>query len=220
LNIAKESRWFLKNSPITERLSIANFSYTQAKNLVGSPLTQSLKSDASVWAAANVNNIKNPFLANMLSGSNALKFSNLPQLTNIDNFESSSFWFSKRNYFTLQPKFYTTLNTISTASNNPITTTNSLDSITLMQESINLDFILSNAQLHFTNSSLHLLSDKDSSNSNYSTFVTMTNSNVFNKSLNLYLLNISLNSKSDELSYTFFKFLEPNSVTYSKLRTN
>jgi hypothetical protein len=48
LNIAKESRWFLKNSPITERLGIANFSYTQAKNLIGSPLTQSSKSDSSV----------------------------------------------------------------------------------------------------------------------------------------------------------------------------
>jgi len=48
LNIAKESRWFLKNSPITERLGIANFSYTQAKNLIGSPTSQSSYSDSSV----------------------------------------------------------------------------------------------------------------------------------------------------------------------------
>jgi hypothetical protein len=164
--------------------------------------------------------MKNPFLANALSSSDSLKFNNLPQLTNINNFESSSFWFSKRNYFTLQPKFYTTLNVVSMVDSNFMTTPSPVDSIVLMQESVNLDFILSNAQLHFTKNSLHSFSNEGVSSSNYSTFVAMTNNNVFSKSINFYLLNISLNSKSDELSYTFFKFLEPNSIVYPKVRIN
>lgn len=218
LNIAKESRWFLKNSPITERLSIANFNYTQAKNLVGSPLTQSNYSDNSVWAAANINNIKNPFMLNALGKDSTLSFNNLPQLTNINNFESSSFWFSKRNYFTLQPKFYMTLNTPSTSTGTTNKVQQTSDVIALMQESISLDFVLSNAQLHFTPTSLSKLTTSPVDRVDHSAFISNTSTNVFNKSLNLYLLNISLNAKSNELSYTFFKFLEPANVSYPKIQ--
>lgn len=220
LNIAKESRWFLKNSPITERLGIANFSYTQAKNLIGSPTSQSNYSDSSVWAAANINNIKNPFLLSSVGSTNTLAFNSLPQLTNINDFELSSFWFSKRNYFTLQPKFYLTLNTQGLADLTAPKATTTFDSLSLMQESINLDFILSNAQLHFNSSNLSNLAVSNSHSSDYSPFLANTNINVFNKSLNLYLLNISINSKSNELSYTFFKFLEPSNISYTKIKIN
>ena len=103
-----------------------------------------------------------------------------------------------------------TLNTLSTSTSITNQVQQTSDVIALMQESISLDFVLSNAQLHFTPTSLSQLTASSVNRVDHSAFISNSSTNVFNKSLNLYLLNISLNAKSNELNYTFFKFFFSN----------
>jgi hypothetical protein len=48
LSLANQSRWTFKSSPISEKLVRDNFNYTQAKQLLGSSIVNSLSSSNNI----------------------------------------------------------------------------------------------------------------------------------------------------------------------------
>jgi hypothetical protein len=74
-------------SPISEQLSKDNFNFTQAKNLIGSSLVNSLSSSNNIWNSNNLSNLAN---------SDNLMLSN--GMANLNYFEDSRLWLSKKFY--------------------------------------------------------------------------------------------------------------------------
>ena len=105
LSVGKQTRWLLRSLPISECLSTSNFTYSQAKLLVGNPSFNSTISSKNIWASAKANDLKplgcydsaNHLLSNEVASNSIINF-----------FEDSRSFINKKAYFTLQPRLNTT----------------------------------------------------------------------------------------------------------------
>ena len=88
---AKEIRWLFKVNPVTDKIINNNFNFTQAKALIGNPLSSSLHSSNNVWASNYTS-----------ASSNIQGQTNLPNNLTVVNFlETSSFWTMKKSQFNI-----------------------------------------------------------------------------------------------------------------------
>jgi hypothetical protein len=58
MNLANQTRWSFKMSPISDKLSKDNYNYTQAKQLLGSNISNSANTSNNVWASSSLSKIK------------------------------------------------------------------------------------------------------------------------------------------------------------------
>lgn len=186
LNLANQTRWLLKMSPISEKLISNNFSFTQAKQLLGSSATNSSSSSDNIWSSSNLSKIKD---INILSLAD--------NVTKIEFFEDSRSWSMKKTLFTLAPSTYS----LSYSANDSQNLINE-DSASSIAPAYLLDYQLMQNLLILPSKKTSLLSDEF--NMKNVSLVT-TDKTVYQDSFNSYLLNIStttLTSSLPNYSYT------------------
>lgn len=202
LSVAKQSRWLLRNLPVSECLSNSNFTYTQAKSLIGNPVYNSTISSKNIWASSNINNMAtristNP--TNFLSTHSG----NLSSLINY--FEDSRSFLNKKAYFTLQPRFNST--TLSTSINNLTNATSTKHSFADMQEVLLLDANL--LLLGNTLSSGNSMYDNTNVNqSQGSLFVSSDYLNYFTSSHDSFVISLNTTNTTCNDSFKFFSSQE------------
>jgi hypothetical protein len=181
LSLANQTRWLLRMSPISEKLIKDNFNFTQAKQLLGSPITQAVSSSNNIWASNNLAKIKDT--SSLLLSEN---------LSKIEFFEDSRAWSTKKMLLGLNHSTYTlnfepssTSNTSSSLSSSSITSAYLLD-YDLMQNLLSLPTSTSNEVANSFNSHNLTLVSSDKT--------------VYQDSFNNYLFNISTTTLSNNLS--------------------
>ena len=105
LSVGKQTRWLLRSLPISEYLSNSNFTYSQAKVLVGNPSFNSSISSKNIWASSKANDL---LTSNTLNLGEALTNNSVNNNSIINFFEDSRSFLNKKAYFTLQPRLNTT----------------------------------------------------------------------------------------------------------------
>lgn len=170
LSLSNQIRWYHKTSPITEKLASDNFNFTQAKNLLGSPLTNSLASSNNIWFSNNMNALKN-------SSSFALQDS----ISNLNYFEDGRFWLMKKFYIASS-----NLYTLSYSTSNQANDTKVYQSIDPLLSAHLLDYSLSSSNIR-----LNLHSPSTAENFTKLTNIYTPDTTVYQDSLNSYLLSLS-----------------------------
>jgi len=105
LSVGKQTRWLLRSLPVSECLSNSNFTYSQAKALVGNPSFNSSISSKNIWASTKANELLSSNIQNT-SGAITNNIANSSSIINF--FEDSRSFLNKKAYFTLQPRLNTT----------------------------------------------------------------------------------------------------------------
>jgi hypothetical protein len=117
LRSAKQDRWLVRNSLLSENLILNSNAFTQSKKLLGINFLSSDAASKNVWNSAKLSSLDTSSTTNFISNLQEL-FSNQPlrndQLSqlnstnpNLDNFnffENSRMWLVKKYYFTNQLK--------------------------------------------------------------------------------------------------------------------
>lgn len=134
LSIAKQTRWLTRNLPVSECLSVSNFTYTQAKILVGNPLFNSAASSKNIWSSSKANDL---LLFAGLPSDIALHGSNVTQSSAINHFEDSRSYLNKKAYITLQPGLNITA--LSSAIGGPSTSFENYSNVSSQTELLPLD---------------------------------------------------------------------------------
>ena len=191
---AEYSRWLLKSSPISENLANSLFNFTQSKSLVGSSNTNSNLSTNNVWASSayESNNI-----GSLLPLDNFKSVLN----SNINFFESSSIFNSKRLYFTTQPRYASTV-LASTQLNTNVTKSHG-NSYQLISNAVQLDIY---------NSVKHLLLDVNTSrlttsaapSDAFSLMYTSKNNLAITDSLNLFVIDINTSRDTGSSNFRYY----------------
>ena len=195
LSLANQTRWLLRMSPISEKIIKDNFNFTQAKQLLGSPITHAVSSSNNIWASNNLSKIKDT--SNLLLSENISK---------IEFFEDSRAWSMKKMLLGLDHTTYSlnfepsNSDKLDNQESSSLTTAYLLD-YNLMQGLLSLPSSASNEIASTLNSSNLSLVSSDKT--------------VYQDSFNNYLFNISTTTLSGNLpSYkysnskvTAFKFL-------------
>lgn len=195
LSLANQTRWLLRMSPISEKIIKDNFNFTQAKQLLGSPITHAVSSSNNIWASNNLSKIKDT--SSLLLSENISK---------IEFFEDSRAWSMKKmllglNHSTYSLNFEPSVTDKLTNSESSSLATAYLLDYNLMQNLLSLpSSTLGETESTFNNSNLSLVSGDKT---------------VYQDSFNNYLFNISTTTLSGNLpSYKYsnsktntFKFL-------------
>lgn len=116
LNLAKQDRWLLRNSVLSEGLARNNSSFTQSKRLLGNAISNSELSVGSIWSSTQLSKASALKSAKLGKGLNTnffsddiLKLARSAQTINLVNstpaanfnfFEESRSWTAKKYYFT------------------------------------------------------------------------------------------------------------------------
>jgi hypothetical protein len=181
LSVANQTRWALKMSPVSHKLINDNFNFTQAKSLIGSSVVNSLSSSNNIWNSSNLQNISN--LENLLLSSN---------LSNLNSFEDSRLWISKKYAFSSNTSDYSLYYEVS-KSENTIRENN--------YKSVLSAYPLDHDQL---SSNLSLSSTAQGQHSSLDSLLYTPDSTVYQDSYNNYLLALSsttLTTKYNNYSY-------------------
>ena len=195
LSLANQTRWLLRMSPISEKIIKDNFNFTQAKQLLGSPITHAVSSSNNIWASNNLSKIKDT--SNLLLSENISK---------IEFFEDSRAWSMKKMLLGLDHTTYSLNFEPSNADKLDNQESSSLTTAYL------LDYNLMQGLLSLPSSaSTEIASSLNSSNLS----LVSSDKTVYQDSFNNYLFNISTTTLSGNLpSYkysnskvTAFKFL-------------
>ena len=199
LSVGKQTRWLLRSLPISECLSNSNFTYSQAKVLVGNPSFNSSISSKNIWASSKANDLLS---SNTLNLGGALTGSAINNNSIINFFEDSRSFLNKKAYFTLQPR----LNTTSLAPSFQDTQSfyNDSNSLINMSEVLLLDMNI--LLLGNTLSSGSLLSG-DISNAaanNSSLFITNDYLSYFVGSHDNFVISLNSTNANNTLNLNFF----------------
>ena len=187
LSVANQTRWALKMSPVSHKLINDNFNFTQAKSLIGSSVVNSLSSSNNIWNSSNLQNVSN--LEGLLLPSN---------LTNLNSFEDSRLWVSKKYSFSSSTADYSLFYTAS----NPVDITSENNYKSVLSAYL-LDYEL-------MSSNLSLFSTIQQKQSSLDSLLYTPDSTVYQDSYNNYLLALS----STTLTTRY------NNYSYSKANTN
>ena len=117
LRNAKQDRWLVRNSLLSENLILNSNAFTQAKKLLGVNFLNSDAASKNVWSSTKLNSLDNSTSTNFISNLQEL-FSNQPlrnnsltqlnftspHLDNFNFFENSRMWLVKKYFFTNQLK--------------------------------------------------------------------------------------------------------------------
>jgi hypothetical protein len=238
LNYSKQLRWATKNSLLSNTSTSDLFYFTQAKNVIGNTLYNSLNTSQNIWNSSKLTQLfKADELKNLsfLQNQNLGKFSfyanqnlnllkNSPSgLQNLNFFEDSKIWNSKKYFFSTQLKsnthqLYTTNNSLNksdaaTYSNNwKLLTLSNVLNYSLTRQTENLVFvwnssIKSQIKTNLTSTALEnqaLISEND--------YDHLKNSN-----LNLLTSLASSTSSSNLPIYTFIKNSSNINKSHNKL---
>ena len=108
LNLAKQDRWFLKNSILSDSLSSSTSSITQSKLLIGTSLLNNNSSN-NIWLASKIGNLSKieaydfaSYLEDAISNKGSLSSNlnnNKINSSQINFFENSRFFLTKRFFF-------------------------------------------------------------------------------------------------------------------------
>lgn len=119
LNQSKQNRWLLKNSLLSNSMSLNFFHFTQAKALVGNSLYSSEGTSSNVWNSSKLSQLSSINELKTLSFFKSNSFSTLNQynsdilkmtqnspntIHNFNLFEESQFWNIKKYFYTTQLK--------------------------------------------------------------------------------------------------------------------
>jgi len=208
LSVAKQTRWIARNLPISEYLSNSNFTYSQAKALVGNQMFKSSMSSKNVWASSKVNDLplsllplSNDFLSNHADTNRSL----------INHFEESRSFISKKSYLTLQS------GANSTSVSNVCGHLNELALETSVTQDI-YSFLISDMNTLFLSStlssgigeSLYLTGSNSTKHTNL--FLTNEYLSYFVASHDSFVISLNTTNPSVESNFHFFtpaKFLQP-----------
>jgi hypothetical protein len=117
LRNAKQDRWLVRNSLLSENLILNSNAFTQAKKLLGVNFLNSDAASKNVWSSTKLNSLDSSTSTNFISNLQEL-FSNQPlrndsltqlnftspHLDNFNFFENSRMWLVKKYFFTNQLK--------------------------------------------------------------------------------------------------------------------
>lgn len=201
LSVAKQSRWLLRSLPVSECLSNSNFTYTQAKLLVGNAAHNSLISSKNIWASSKANDlfsISSAGFNNSLS-TNSIKLSSL-----VNYFEDSRSFINKKSYFTLQPRFSTT--SLNYTLSNNISTDQPL--VYNLNDAMLLDFNLVLLSNTLSAGSSSLLSNSHQSDLGDNLFITSDYLNYFTASHDNFVISLNTTNFSNNASFNFFDIQE------------
>ena len=234
LNHSKQLRWATKNSLLSNTSTSDLFYFTQAKNVIGNTLYNSLNTSQNVWnsskltqlfKAGELNNLS--FLQNQNLGkfsfyqnSNLNLLKNSPSgLQNLNYFENSKIWNNKKYFFSTQLKsnthqLYTTNNSL----NKPGTATYSNDwKLLTLSNLLNYSLVRQTENLVFSWTSLTESQAQTSLSPITSTYQTLITDGGYDhlKNSNLSLLT-SLASSTSSNSLPIYTFVK-NPATTTKL---
>lgn len=180
LSLANQTRWLLRMSPISEKIVKDNFNFTQAKQLLGSSVTQAVSSSNNIWSSNNLAKIKD--ISPLLLSENVSK---------IEFFEDSRSWSTKKMLLTLNHANYT-LN----FEPNPRTTLASATSSSDISAAYLLDYNLMNSLLLLPKSSL-----TQATKATHASSIALFNQDktIYQDSVNNYLFNISTTTLTNNL---------------------
>ena len=115
LQSAKEDRWLLRNSLLTDGLITNSNAFTQSKKLLGINTLNSDSNDKNIWASSKLNAASNERGLDFIGHLQELFHNKAPYqykltttnhfnaaLANFDNFENSRIWLTKKYAFTNQ----------------------------------------------------------------------------------------------------------------------
>lgn len=117
LSNAKQDRWLLRNSLLSENLILNSNAFTQSKKLIGVNFLNSELTSRNVWSSTKLNSLNSASSSNFISNLQEL-FNNQPSsdnnssnpnytnpnLDNFNFFENSRMWLVKKYFFTNQLK--------------------------------------------------------------------------------------------------------------------
>lgn len=208
---AKQDRWLLRNSLLSENLVLNSNAFTQSKKLIGVNFLNSELASKNVWNSTKLHSLPsattNSFIANLqdlfnnqsIVAKQTQSLNSLdPNLNNFEFFENSRMWLVKKYFFTNQLK-HNPLNltiTLNTYNTNQVSTHSS--------QKLNLFLNLYNQNLENQLSFLTLVSSVVNSTSNYKhlkyTYDLHNSNNDFDilRSNNLVFINKLTHSTSDE----------------------
>ena len=131
LQISKEDRWLMRNSLLSDSLSVNSNAFTQSKKLLGINTLSAGSNDKNVWASTKLNATSNERALDFISHlqelfnnktlvNNQLNLSNHfnSTLVNFNSFEHSRMWLTKKYAFTEQLQSNLTLPSTSTSTTN------------------------------------------------------------------------------------------------------
>jgi hypothetical protein len=203
LNQAKQDRWLLKNSLLSNSSTVDLNAFTQTKKLIGMNLFESTSTSRNIWNSSKMTQLtqteelqKLSLLQNFLGfgktdfSSNTLSLLNESSsgLQGFNWFETSSLWTTKKFFFTNQLKFNHT--NITTNSNYDMTQ-NTQKPNTVFNFSTNLFNTNFNTQMSTINSSVNITSSHQSKKSQFSEMSLFlgTGDEDLLKSFNLNVIN-------------------------------
>lgn len=192
LNLANQTRWALRMSPISEKLARDNFNYTQAKGLLGSPIVNSHSSSNNIWSSSNLINLKD-----------TSKFFASPNTTNLNHFEDSRSWAMKKLYFGLSVDSYS-LYFSSAASDNVVEVSVNSDGNSLFSAYM-LDYNLAYTNISLSSIGARSISSRKLPNLN----LVGSDNTVYQDSYNNYILSLA----STNVSSNFNSFRHSSAPT-------
>ena len=199
LSVGKQTRWLLRSLPVSECLSTSNFTYSQAKLLVGNPSFNSAISSKNIWASSKANDLKS--LA--YSGSaNHLLSNEVASNSIINFFEDSRSFINKKAYFTLQPRLNTTSLSPSLLST-PYATTASNNSVSA-QDALILDMNILLLGNTLSSGNLCGHGNFDSSVTNTDLFYANDYLSYFTSSHDNFIISLNSSNVNQQLSFNFF----------------
>jgi hypothetical protein len=104
MSLAKQYRWLIKNSPVSEGMSISNYAFTQSKSLIDNSTLNSSLSTVNVWASSHGSHLNT---LNTYKDSRSPSVGSHSLLSGINFFEESRNFLLKKSYYALQPQYTT-----------------------------------------------------------------------------------------------------------------
>ena len=215
LNNAKEDRWFLHNTLLSEDLTINSNKFTQSKKLLGLNLLNSNNTSKNVWNstkfnsldAANTNNVLSNLQELVNQTETKLQYLNTQNFFNgnLDKynfFENSRMWLTKKFFYNNQLKHNSTT----------LTTQNKINTDLLNSNNTNFN-IYTNLFHQDLNLQTQALTLSTYESTNLSKSPILTNSNLFiqNTEYDLLKLNnlVFLNTLNSSTTSQNIKFYSP-----------
>ena len=205
LSVAKQSRWLLRNIPVSECLSNSNFTYTQAKSLLGNASYNSLISSKNIWASNKANNL---LFVSLSSFNESLNASSTELSSLINYFEDSRNFINKKAYYTLQPRLNTTklvpiVSLDNSLANEPILT---------LQDTILLDLnLLLLGNTLSAGSYINITNNLNSVN-NANLFTSNDYLTYFTNSHDNFVISLNNTSFNNNHSFSFFNIQKLNTI--------
>lgn len=231
LRNAKQDRWLVRNSLLSENLISNSNAFTQSKKLLGVNLLNSETASRNVWTSTKLNSLTSGdgtgFISNLqeLFSNQPARNNNLVQLNftnpNLDNFnffENSRMWLVKKYFFTNQLKNNLTQASLTLLNDNNLST----PSLNTYNYALFLNLYNQNPQNQFSYLAISLQPISLSHNtpsitSMYDFYVNAGDLDVL-KSNNLTFLN-KLTHSTSEKELNYYSIITPTNLLDTALRT-